>query len=220
VLLERLRVCGSDALSDPAVRAKCKTLFLSWSREYGKSQAPSLQRIAALSKELPQRKQRVTQNTSKVIRETDPFAAEEDNEDVPTPSSSKAPQPLESSRRSEIGDPSHSTAKKSTKEPKKKDKKSSHKKSAPFNLEAEKEIIKQSIGDSSIASANLLNALRLINREQQKISENEDAVRYFENCKALRRKVLRYVSLDSTFILCHSLWCQRKTIIHFRIFQN
>lgn len=50
MLLERLRVCGTDALSDPSVKAKCKTLFLAWSREYGTSKARGLQQIAALSK--------------------------------------------------------------------------------------------------------------------------------------------------------------------------
>ncbi len=86
------------------------------------------------------------------------------------------------------------TSKKSKKD---KDKKGNKKKSKPFNLEAEKETMKNCIAESSVASTNLLNALRLINREQERISENKAAVRHFEFCKLLRRKILRYVRLST-----------------------
>lgn len=33
-LLERLRICGTSDLSDPAVKAKCKELFRNWSVEF------------------------------------------------------------------------------------------------------------------------------------------------------------------------------------------
>jgi hypothetical protein len=56
--------------------------------------------------------------------------------------------------------------------------------------------MKNCIAESSLASTNLLNALRLINREREQISENENAVHQFEFCKLLRRKILRYVSLS------------------------
>jgi hypothetical protein len=54
---------------------------------------------------------------------------------------------------------------------------------------------KNCIAESSVASTNLLNALRLINREHEQISENKNAVHHFEFCKLLRRKILRYVSI-------------------------
>lgn len=63
----------------------------------------------------------------------------------------------------------------------------------PFNLEAEKEQMKSVIADSSIASTNLVNALQSINRERERISENRVAVERFDQCKQLRRRVLRYV---------------------------
>lgn len=46
-LLERLRVCGTSDLSDPAVKAKCRELFRSWS-QYGSING--LERIARLHK--------------------------------------------------------------------------------------------------------------------------------------------------------------------------
>lgn len=44
-LLERLRVCGSSDLSDPAVKKKCRELFAMWST-YGST--PGLERISRL----------------------------------------------------------------------------------------------------------------------------------------------------------------------------
>lgn len=78
------------------------------------------------------------------------------------------------------------------KDKKKKDKKS--KKIRPFNLEAEKEQMKSNIAEASIAATNLVNTLQTINREKERISENQVALERFEACKQLRRKILRYVS--------------------------
>ncbi|KAJ6781168.1 hypothetical protein PWT90_10939 [Aphanocladium album] len=75
-------------------------------------------------------------------------------------------------------------------------KKSSSKKGGkkkPFNLEAEKEQMKSVIAESSLATINLLNALQSINREKERISDNQTAVQRFEICKQLRRRVLRYI---------------------------
>jgi LAS seventeen-binding protein 5 len=157
-------------------------------------------------KELPRRKQQVTQEKSKVLRETerDPFEDgpdEEEEDDEPKQSTSVAasrPQmrtsPQASTTKSSspgffssLSDPSPS--KKS-----KKDKKGGNKKTKAFNLEEEKPKMRTVIAESSVASTNLLNALQFINREQEQVSENAAAVKQFETCKMLRRHVLRYVS--------------------------
>lgn len=90
----------------------------------------------------------------------------------------------------------------SSKDKKKKDKR---KKRRPFNLEAEKEQMKATIADSSMASINLMNTLKSINREKERISDNRAAVEGFEKCKQLRRRVLRYVCVNiggSTVRVC------------------
>lgn len=46
-LLERLRVCGSSDLSDPAVKKKCRELFALWT-QYGST--TGLERISRLHK--------------------------------------------------------------------------------------------------------------------------------------------------------------------------
>ncbi|KAI0518079.1 hypothetical protein F5B22DRAFT_90531 [Xylaria bambusicola] len=206
-LLERLRVCGTSGLSDPDVRKKCSELFRSWAAEY--QNTPGLERVARLYKELPRRKQVVTQDKSRVLRETeqDPFRDSEDEAEQNKPSppaqaSSQAsssrppvsyPQPTQtiqsySHTRSASGGGSLFSS--SSKDKKKKDK---NKKSKPFKLEAEKESMKAAIAESSIAATNLNNALQSINRERERISENAVAVSRFEICKKLRRKILRYI---------------------------
>lgn len=132
-----------------------------------------------------------------MLRETEqnPFEAEEDNEETNTPPSHTR----NSSLVSGAGQPSGSSSPSSffgsgpSKKSKKDKDKRGKQKRKPFNLEAERETMKSCIAEASVASTNLLNALRLINREQEQISENQAAVQQFEACKLLRRKILRYV---------------------------
>ncbi|KAI8963181.1 hypothetical protein F5Y11DRAFT_320083 [Daldinia sp. FL1419] len=211
-LLERLRVCGTSDLSDPDVKKKCSELFRGWAAEY--KNTPGLERIAMLYKELPRRKQVVTQAKSKVLRETeqDPFRDSEDEAEQ-TPVSPTSPSQASSSRQpvtypqpsqtvqsfshvksqSGSGSSSFFSGSSKDKDKKKKEKERSKRKHKPFNLEAEKDAMKVAIAESSIAATNLTNALQSINRERERISENTAAVERFETCKKLRRKILRYI---------------------------
>lgn len=199
-LLERLRVCGTSDLSDPDVKKKCLELFRSWSAEY--KTTPGLERVARLYKELPKRKQVVTQERSRVIRETDnPFGDDEDDEPHKSPeqttdpahaSSAKSPPP-NPSKPMHGQSSSFSHVSSSSKDKKKKDKDKRKSKHRKFDLEAEKGTMKTAIAESSIAATNLNNALQSINREKERISENPTAVQHFEACKVLRRRILRYI---------------------------
>lgn len=133
-----------------------------------------------------------------MIRETDnPFGDDEDEPPAPAPptagpSSSRSPQ-LSTPATGQISSFSYLSSKdKSSKKKDKKSKKSGHRR---FDLEAEKDQMKVTIAESSIAATNLNNALQSINRERERISDNALAVAHFETCKQLRRKILRYVSL-------------------------
>lgn len=215
-LLERLRVCGTSDLSDPEVRKKCRELFSSWSQYANK---PGLERIARLHKELPKRKVGVTQERSKVLKETEnPFGDEEDDEpSSPKPVNAAGPSSSSSSSHNRSAHSREASAVNSLKHHQtpslslssggsifgssssssdKKKKSSSSKskgKRKPFDLEAEKEQMKSVIAESSLAATNLGNVLQTINREKERISENNLAVERFESCKLLRRKVLRYI---------------------------
>lgn len=154
-------------------------------------------------KQLPRTKKVVTQERSKVLRETEENPFHDDELEAPATPGPSQPGPSNAgsshSRQSSLTTSSReralsilSPSDKKSKKDKEKDKKKKHK---PFNLEAEKETMKTAIAESAVASTNLLNALRHINREQERISENKIALQHFDSCKLLRRKILRYVCL-------------------------
>ncbi|KAF2092260.1 hypothetical protein K490DRAFT_61700 [Saccharata proteae CBS 121410] len=195
-LLERLRLLARDDMVDPEVKKRCNVLFRQWAVAYkGK---PGLERISMLYKQLPQTKRPQPQH-SKVIKETEAEAetpASPTSPTVPkhrsTPSvtttitgGSSAHKPTHSPTTS-----GHSSSFFGSKD--KKDKKTKH---AKFNLEKEKPQLLETIASASVASTNLMNALQLINREQQRVSENAEVVKRFEQCKILRRQILRYIQL-------------------------
>lgn len=203
MLLERLRVMGTAETTDIDVRKKCNLLFRNWAVDY--KNTPGLERLAKLHKELPQRKQVVTQARSKVIKETENPFGEDDEDDAPpgsqagpshsrSGSGSAAPAPLGLPMSGRIESFSYLG---SSKDKKKKDKDKKGKSRRSFNLDAERDKMKGTIADASMASTQLLNSLQTINREMERISENQAAVQRFEACKQLRRRILRYVSLSA-----------------------
>ncbi|KKY24369.1 putative vhs domain-containing protein [Phaeomoniella chlamydospora] len=206
-LLERLRVAGSDPVSDPEVRAKCKQLFAQWSVAY--KDTPGMERVTALYRQLPQRKKPmpVRQQQSKVLQETEADVADDTNNRSDDPHG-RSTSSHHTTKRTSLSVPSSSkptTALSPTSSgpvslsaapnllgKTKKDKKSKSK-GTPFNLEKEKPQMLQSIAGASVASTNLTNALKLVNREQNRVSDDPEVMKRFEVCKQLRRQILRYI---------------------------
>lgn len=194
-LLERLRVAATDSLSDDEVKSKCQGLFRQWAVSY--KATPGMERIAALYKQLPQRKKPVRQDQSQVLRETEADDQVE-NEPPGRRSSLSAGGGVSQSPAASFGSKAATlspgpsltgtTKAKTTKDGKKV-------KVKPFNLEKEKSQLLQTIASSSVASTNLMNSLKLINREHKRVSADVEAVNRFETCKVLRRQILRYIQL-------------------------
>ncbi|KAK6346529.1 putative actin patch assembly and actin polymerization protein [Orbilia brochopaga] len=202
-LLERLRILASDSLTDPDVRKKAQILFAQWHGAY--KDAPGMSGIANLHRSVPTRPRPRPQPR--------PVSPEDDDVSSPPPRSGPT-SPGSSSHHSHAG-PSHSRNSSSSKPqapitlgpsdapiatfkpPKDKSSKksgsSSQQKRPPFNLEKEKPTMIQNIATASIASTNLKNALKLINREKERVSENPEVMKRFEACKLLRRQILRYI---------------------------
>lgn len=199
-LLERLRILPRDELVDAAVRQKCNILFRQWAVAY--KNKPGLEGIASLYKQVPKAKRAPDQSKSKVLRETErdaqrdssppssPFGDPEEPPAKPartelSPSSSRTPQPQRPITLA-------STSTGSSSPLFKRDKKGKLK---PFSIEKEKTQMLETIAQASVASTNLLNALKLINRENEQVSQNREVLTRFERCKSLRRSVLRYIQL-------------------------
>ena len=191
-LLERLRVCATDSLSDAEVKKKCQILFRQWAITY--QSTPGMERIVALQKQLPKRKKPVTQAQSRVLQETerqaneDPFSGEDDD----TPAQNSLRESLSSPTRSTFS-PSSAPSMTVTSKQSKKSKSDKEHRNRAFNLEKEKPQILEAIASSSVASTNLMNALKLLNRENIQVSDHAETVNRFETCKGLRRRILRYI---------------------------
>lgn len=171
-LLERLRIVATDNMSDQEVRSKCKILFAQWALNYKETQG--LQGIASLYRQLPQRRK-----PQPKPRDPSP----DDCDRSPTSPVSSPPRAHHGSSSANGITATHSL----------RGTKGKKSKSSQFNLEKEKPALLQSLASVSIATTNLSNALKLINREKERPSENQEVMAKFEACKELRRTVLRYI---------------------------
>lgn len=194
-LLERLRILARDETVDVDVRKRVNLLFRQWAVAY--KGTPGLERIAALHKELP-RKSRPQPQQSRIIREQDAEVAREREEHSPPPApapQARRPEPphMSSSSSRPVALGSTTSGSSSLFSRSKKDKKTP--KGQKFNLEREKGQMLETMASANVASANLLNGLQLINREQQRVSDNPEVMKRFETCKQLRRQILRYIHL-------------------------
>lgn len=163
-----------------------------------------MERIAALEKQLPQRKKPPRQEQSKVLKESEPDANEDPfaSYDPQDPGAESSTQSHRSPTRASFASfssksasitPGSSLASLQKPSKSKYDKSSKKTKPKPFNLEKEKPQLLETLASSSVASTNLMNALKLINREKKRVSEDHETVQRFEVCKMLRKQILRYI---------------------------
>jgi LAS seventeen-binding protein 5 len=205
-LLERLRIAAVDPISDIDVRAKCKALFGQWVAS--SKDNPGLEGAKSLYNQLPKKARAPPQQRreqSKVLRETEEDVrreseAEQQNHGDPrSRSGSLAGEPSVVRKNSVPTPPAISLSPASTFGTRKvkKEKKNKNGK-VGFNLEKERPAILQCIAGASVASTNLNNALKLVNREDKRVSDDPEVMKRFETCKALRRQILRYIQFVET----------------------
>ena len=91
----------------------------------------------------------------------------------------------------------------------------------PFNFEIEKPNVLSSIATASQASNNLINALKLVNREKESIEENTRVQETLTAAKAARKAVVRYIQvrLDNqpSGVMTNfpgSLWRTKRSLEH------
>jgi len=83
----------------------------------------------------------------------------------------------------------------------------------PFNFEKEKPAILSSVAGASQAANNLINAIRLVNRETESITTNARVQKYLEEAKTLRKRVIRYIQLVEDEEYIGTLLSTNETII-------
>ncbi|RMZ80906.1 hypothetical protein DV737_g2766, partial [Chaetothyriales sp. CBS 132003] len=211
-LLERLRIAATDPVSDVDVRSKCKDLFSQWVASAKTN--PGLEGAASLYNALPRQKKPMTaqqrREQSRVLRETEEDVARETaadgrdgRDEARSRSGSLVSSPTTGSantlRKSSTPTSPVTLSISSTFGMDKKSKKAAKNKGRVlFNLDREKPAILQSIAASSVASTNLLNGLKLVNRETTSVSSEPEVMKRFETCKQLRRQILRYIQYVET----------------------
>ncbi|BDD56691.1 putative actin patch assembly and actin polymerization protein [Monascus purpureus] len=179
-LLERLRIAATDPVSDPHVKEKCKQLFGQWAVSY--KDTPGMEKVTALYRQLPKRNQPAKVAKAKILQESSASNEPPLGHSVSI-SAGNGPPTLLSSPKAPA---SHKSKKKEKKKP-------SHERS--FSIAKERPEILNTLAAASVASTNLLNAVRLVNRESHRVSEDAEAVHQFDLCKELRRKILRYIQV-------------------------
>jgi hypothetical protein len=184
-LLERLRVAGTDPVTDPDVRAKAKQLFGQWSVAY--KGTAGLGGIAGLYAQLPKKKRPVASKDPAAEKPKSPVPEPPRRPSVSNSTPSTSATSPSSHRWSSFSSSQHVSSLVSRAKPDK------NSKTKPFSLEKEKPAMMQALANASVASTNLLNALRRINRETERVSENAEAKKHFETCRTLRRQILRYI---------------------------
>lgn len=196
-LQERLRIAAIDPMSDEEVRTKCRTLFMQWVAS--SSEQPGLEGAKSLYNQLPKKKQPTVQqrrDQSKVLRETEEAARRDEEEEMSRArAASISTDPVASPSKHKYNPISLSSSSAFGSNKVKKDKKSKNK---AFSLEKERPAILQAIAGSSVASSNLNNALKLVNRENKRVSDDAEVQKRFETCKNLRRQILRYIQFVET----------------------
>lgn len=189
-LLERLRIAATDPVSDVQVKDKCKQLFGQWAVTY--KNTPGMERVAGLYKQLPKRKQPANQAKAKVLRDSTASEGPVIGHTVSI-SGGNAPSTVVGGSKHKHS-ASHSRADRKAKEKQEKqEKREKLMRHRFFNFEREKPQMLQTLAASSVASTNLLNALKLVNRETLRVSEDAEVLNRFDKCKQLRRQVLRYI---------------------------
>lgn len=153
---------------------------------------PGLEGAAALYKQLPKTRnpQVDRRQQSKVLRETEEQARREEATDDEPRRMSVGPSSPRTSVSHVSSGPGLLSSGPNLVTKSKRNKKN---KAKVFNLEREKPALLQTIASSQVASTNLNNALKLVNREHNRVSTDPEVMQLFETCKQLRRQILRYI---------------------------
>lgn len=173
-LIERLRLLSREDMVDTRVKRKCYVLYGQWEDLY--MNTPGLSGLATLSLGLSRPRTASLSNNGETFNGRSWPSGHSRNK-----SSSDAFNASKSSSRksSSATGPSMSISR-------------SRK---TFNLTKEEPKMLETIASASVASTNLLNNLKRINNNKQRVSENQEAVRDVQICNGLRRQILEYIQL-------------------------
>jgi LAS seventeen-binding protein 5 len=175
---------SSDPLTDERVKKRLVSLFGSWHRQF--KDDPSMRTVAGLYATIrPSHKLNTSlgQNLSSVGMNTE--AAER----------AKRQKEKEDRKAKEREAEEEKRKQKQAQKEAAWNRTKPNKQRKPFNFEQEKPVILTSIANASQCSNNLVNALKLVNREKESIEENARVQETLAAAKAARKQVVRYIQV-------------------------
>lgn len=182
---ERLLISATDQVSDPRVKAKCRAIFIEWALTYKGS--PGTEELAELFKSYAPHIQSSSSSSQSQ------FNASRGSEAEPSAKARKSSvsNTLAGTTSFSKSDPSSSQVSSSVK---------SKDKPPPSDSLSKKDLshLSETLGSAAVASTDLLNALKLVNREEKRVSEDAQVMERVKNCRSLRKTVLKYIQKVET----------------------
>ncbi|CAN6623467.1 LAS seventeen-binding protein 5 [Trichomonascus vanleenenianus] len=185
MLLERLRQCALESITDPVVKRKIQTLAVVWAQECKDKRG--MERLATFYKHLPALKKRSSNRGGD--SEGSGSTSRARGNSFSSQSAPKSTQRRRSATMSSVSKRSNGSGSRSRPE------RTSGSGGGPFNLERDRPKMLQTIAEANTAATNLQNALQLVNQQTELSTENKQATRCFNQCKKLRRQILKYIQV-------------------------
>ncbi|KAG8866800.1 putative actin patch assembly and actin polymerization protein, partial [Serendipita sp. 405] len=183
-LIEQMTRMCTDPHTDERVKKRIVSLFGGWHRQF--KDDPSMRVAANLYSTVrptPRVNTSLNQNPSSVG--TDTGAIERSRKQKEKEERKAKEREAEEERRKTKQAQKEAAWNQANKRPNKQRK--------PFNFEQEKPIILTSIANASQCTNNLVNALKLVNREKESVEENPRVQETLTAAKAARKQIVRYV---------------------------
>ncbi|KAG8796584.1 putative actin patch assembly and actin polymerization protein, partial [Serendipita sp. 399] len=175
-LIEQMKRMSTDPHTDERVKKRLVSLFGGWHRQF--KDDPSMRVAAGLYSSV-----KPTPRLNTALNQSNPAAEKQKEKEERKAREREA----EEERRRQKHAQKEAAWNQANKRPNKQRK--------PFNFEQEKPVIITSIANASQCSNNLINALKLVNREKESIEDNPRVQETLTAAKAARKQIVRYIQL-------------------------
>lgn len=186
-LIERIKTMAHDSMTDERVKKKLMSVLASWHRQF--KDDPRMAAVAGLWQQLGGGQKKPPPR---------PVVDNSKLEEQQRRAEQAAKERLERKQAEEKAREEAKARAKAEKEKARQPKPApaaAKTKRKPFNFEEEKPKVLASISTASQASNNLINALKLVNREKESIEDNVRVQECLEEAKAVRKTIVRYIQL-------------------------
>ena len=195
-LTEQLKAMASSAHTDQRVRKRLLSVLASWHRQF--KDDPSMKLVSNLYpsvKASATSQRRLSSDLHQFGATGGPSLGAEEREAQERKERERKQKGREEKEARKAKEREEAERKAREKAAAKDPQRRSNKQRKPFNFEIEKPNILSSIATASQASNNLINALKLVNREKESIEENTRVQETLTSAKAARKAVVRYIQV-------------------------